>query len=120
MINRGGTKKIVRAAVIVIIASIVFGYAYFASRDYILGPQIIISEPMNGATVATSTVIIKGRALRIQDIVLNNRPILIDEKGNFTETLLLFPGYNVSLISAHDKFNRTIEYKLELVYQDKN
>lgn len=120
MINREGTKKIVRTAVIVILACIVLGYTYFASRDYILGPKIIISEPINGTTISTSTVIIKGQALRIQDIILNNRPILIDEKGNFSETLLLFPGYNVAVISAHDKFNRTIEYKLELVYQDKN
>lgn len=85
-----------------------------------LGPEIIIFEPRNGSTIATSTVLIRGQALRIQDISLNNRPILIDEQGNFSETLLLFPGYNVSLISAQDKFDRTIEYKLELVYQDKN
>jgi hypothetical protein len=55
----------------------------------------------------------------IQNITLNNKPLLIDKDGNFTETLLLFPGYNVSVISANDKFKRTTEYKMELVYQDK-
>ena len=119
MINREGTKKIVRTSITVLIVCIVLGYAYFASRDYILGPEILIFEPINGSTISTSTVKIKGQALRIQDITLNNRPLLIDEQGNFSETLLLFPGYNVSLISAQDKFDRTIEYKLELVYQDK-
>ncbi|MEK7463648.1 MAG: hypothetical protein AAB610_00805 [Patescibacteria group bacterium] len=119
MINREGTKKLVRSAVITIIVCIIIGYAYFATQDYILGPQITISEPANGSTISTSTVLLKGRALLIQNITLNNRPILIDEQGNFSEMLLLFPGYNVSLISARDKFDRTIEYKLELVYQDK-
>ena len=120
MINREGTKKILRTLILASIVCIVTGYAYFASRDYILGPRIVISEPINGSTHSTSTVLIRCQALRIQDITLNNRPILIDEQGNFSETLLLFPGYNVSLISAQDKFDRTIEYKLELVYQDKN
>lgn len=119
MINREGTKKLVRSTIITLIVCIVIGYTYFATRDYILGPQIIISEPVNGSTISTSTIHLKGQALRIQDITLNNRPILIDEQGNFSETILLFPGYNVSLISAQDKFDRTIEYKLELVYQDK-
>jgi hypothetical protein len=117
--NREGVKKILKVLTISLIVAIVVGYSYFASRDFILGPELIITEPVNGSTLSTSTVILKGQALRIQDITLNNRPILIDEQGNFTETILLFPGYNVSLISAQDKFDRTIEYKLELVYQDK-
>ncbi len=117
MINREGTKKIVRASIIGTVMLVILGYAYFGSREYINGPKIIITEPINGSTISTSTVTIKGRALHIQDITLNNRPVLIDEQGNFSETLLLFPGYNVSLISAHDKFKRIIEYKLELVYQ---
>jgi heat shock protein HtpX len=33
--------------------------------------------------------------------------------------LYVLPGYNVSVISANDKFKRTTEYKMELVYQDK-
>lgn len=118
MINREGTKKIVRTSIISTIILMVLGYAYFGSMDYINGPEIIISEPVNGSTISTSTVIIKGRALHIQNITLNNRPIIIDEHGNFSETLLLFPGYNISLFSANDKFKRTIEYKLELVYQE--
>lgn len=116
MINREGIKKIFRGSVFLIIGIIIISYAYFAIKDYVKGPEISIIEPINGSTISTSTVLIKGQALRIQDITLNNRPLLIDEQGNFSETLLLFPGYNVSLISAKDRFHRTIEYKLELVY----
>ena len=120
MINRDGVKKIIKLVFFTFIISIVLGYSYITFRDYIDGPQIIISEPLNGSTISTPTVQIVGKVLHIQDVKLNNRPILIDKQGNFKETLLLFPGYNVSVISAQDKFKRTIEYKLELVYQDKN
>lgn len=99
--------------------TIVILYSLFSFRDYIEGPEIIINEPVNGTTFSTSTVTIKGRVLRIQDVTLNNKPILIDTDGNFSEVLMLLPGYNVSVISAKDKFKRTIEYKLEFVYQDK-
>lgn len=118
MINREGTKKIIKASILLIISFVIIGYSYFASRDYIKGPEIIIFEPQNGSALSTSTVIVKGQALRIQEITFNNRPILIDEQGNFTETLLLFPGYNISVIYAKDKFDRSTEYKIELVYED--
>ncbi len=117
MNNREGTKKILKISIVSIVILVLISYALFASHSLISGPEIIVTEPVSGSTVNISSVIVKGIVLRIQDIKLNGRPILIDKEGNFSETLLLSPGYNVFLLSAEDKFNRTIEYKLELVYQ---
>ena len=119
MINREGTKKILKIVGITVAVLIVVGYGLFASNSFISGPEIVVTEPATGSVIATSTVIVKGTALRIQEITLNGRPIFVDENGNFSETVLLAKGYNVSLLSATDKFNRTTEYKLELVYKDK-
>lgn len=116
--NRDGIKKILKIGLFLIFISIVIVYSFFSFRDYISGPQIIIHEPINGSNISTSTVSLKGQALHIQNLTINNRPMVIDTEGNFEETLLLSPGYNVSVISANDKFKRTIEYKLELVYED--
>lgn len=117
MINRNGIKKILRAVIILIIILTVLGYAYFASHNFVNGPEIIVIEPKSGTSTTTSSIKIIGKALRIQDITLNGRPIIIDDKGNFDENLILAPGYNVSLLSAHDKFGRTTEYKIDLVYK---
>ncbi len=117
MINRDGIKRIIQITFIILLICIVAVYSYISFRDYISGPKIIVTEPVNGSTISTSTVKIQGQILHVQEISLNNRPLLIDKQGNFTETLLLFPGYNVSLFSAKDKFGRTTEYKLELVYK---
>jgi len=117
MINRDGTKKIIRIIIVSIIVLLILGYSVFESHSLIKGPEIIIQEPLSGSTVSTSSIQIIGKALRIQEILLNGRPILIDKEGNFSEALLLAPGYNASLIQAKDKFNRTIEYKIELVYK---
>lgn len=118
MITRQATKKIITLGVFLIITLSIFGYIYFAFRDYISGPELLIKSPENGATLFAPSTIIKGQGLRIKDISLNGRPLLIDEEGNFEESLLLFPGYNVALLSAVDRFGRTIEYKLELVYEN--
>ena len=118
MFNREGTKKLITGIIIFCTIFIVVGYALFESHSFISGPEIIILEPAPGSTISTSSVMVKGMAMRIQDITLNGRPILIDKEGNFSEIVLLHPGYNASLFSAKDKFDRTTEYKLELVYQD--
>jgi hypothetical protein len=120
MINRDGIQKILKISIFTIVILAVLIYIYHTFSSYIKGPQIIIKYPENGSMVSTSTISIQGQVLHIKDVYINNRPIRIDTDGNFTEDLLLFPGYNVSVISAKDKFNRITEYKLELVYQDKN
>ncbi len=116
MINRESTKNILKFGSIILGSIIIIGYALFESYDFIKGPNIMIFEPSNGSSISTSTVLVRGQATRIKDLYINNKPILIDREGNFDETILLAPGYNISLLSAQDRFKRTIEYKLELVY----
>jgi hypothetical protein len=120
MINREGNQKLLKFALFAGVTLIVLLYIYSASKDFIKGPRIIVNYPENGSTISTSTIVVKGQVFHIQDITINGRPIQIDTNGNFLEPLLLFPGYNVSVISAKDRFKRITEYKLELVYQDKN
>jgi hypothetical protein len=114
--NRGTTKKIFIAAVIVIIAAGLLYFIYLTSRAYVSGPSIVIIEPANYSAFSTSTTTIIGVAKRVQDITLDGRPITIDDKGNFSETILLMPGYNIETIAAHDQFGHTTEKRLELVY----
>lgn len=115
--TRYGTKKIVRIIYFTVIVVIVLGYGVFASHDFILGPTITISEPANGTSFDHPDIKIKGVVRRIQDITLNSRSITIDEKGNFSETVLLAPGYNIFELRARDRFGRTTDDRLELVYK---
>lgn len=117
MLTRYGTKKIVRRLIFTFIILLIAGYALFASHDFILGPSLSLSEPTNGASFTTPSIRIKGIVRRIQDISLNGRSITIDDKGNFNEPALLAPGYNVFELVARDKFGRSKDYRLELVYK---
>ncbi len=117
MINREGTKKIIKISIIFLFSIIILGYAFFTSYNFLAGPKISIYEPLQNSVINSQSVIIKGTATRIKDINMNGKPVIVDKDGNFEEILLLSPGYNSTLFSAKDRFNRTTEYKLELVYK---
>jgi hypothetical protein len=99
------------------------GYSYFASYTLRGGPTIKITTPGNGmkpikgiiyASVSTSTVIVTGVAQRVRSISINGRPIVVDEAGNFSQPVALFPGYNVETLVGQDAFGHTTSVELEI------
>ncbi len=104
--------KIVLSA---IAALFILGYAYLRMGNLINGPSIVLSAPQNGATVATSLIRIEGAAKNSAALTLNGRAIFMNETGEFTEEILLAPGYNALEIRAADKFGRTATEKIEVV-----
>jgi len=110
-------KLIFKTLIIAVFVIIILGYSVFQAQKIIKGPQIAVSSPINGSLVAASSVSITGVAKNISDISLDGRPIFIDESGNFSEKLLLYPGYNVIKLKAQDKFGAVTEKNIELVYR---
>jgi hypothetical protein len=116
MITRYGIHRLLKIGVYTLLALVVVGYALFTTSDLIKGPSITVSEPVNGSTFSSPNIRIKGVVKRIQEITLNGRAITIDDQGNFSEAVLLAPGYNAFLITAKDKFGRSEDVRLQLVY----
>ncbi len=112
---RASPNILIKGGIAVFIALIVIGYAYFATKDYIAGPQISITSPLNGSTVSNPLIEVVGTTKNISFISLNDRPIFVDEKGNFKEKLLLYPGYNIMSVKAEDRYKRTVEKTIELI-----
>jgi len=109
--------SILKILLVVMVAGLIVTYTYYKTRDFIHGPVVIITSPVNGTTVNDSLVEIVGEAKRIAYISINDRQIFTNEEGNFKEKLLLFPGYNIISIKVSDKFDRNIEESLEIVYR---
>ncbi len=85
--------------------------------NYATGPKITVTSPPNGAAVSESLISIDGQAKNTKIITLNDRPIVVDEKGNFSEKILLSYGYNVLELKAEDKFGKKTEQELQIVYK---
>ena len=91
---------------------LIVSYALWRSFNYARGPAIVLSEPTNFQTITSTTTHVIGQVARANTITLNGRPVTIDERGNFDETILVFPGTNFLTLEARDQFERIIDTKV--------
>lgn len=106
---------ILRSVIVVLILSVIGGYALYESRNIINGPLLSLEEPQNGFSTSNPSIEVTGKAQNISSISINDRKITVDESGRFKEKILLSLGYNVIKISVYDKFGREKERLMELV-----
>lgn len=99
-------------------AIIIVAYSFFQAQKILVGPVINVSTPQNGATYNQTLIEITGQAKNIAYINLDDRQMYTDKDGNFSEKLLLSPGYNVVKLDAWDKFGKQTEKKLQLVLKE--
>jgi len=114
-------KKIVKIAGISLFFLLIIIYAFFRSKDVLLGVKIrnveIDGAPIqSGATITANSMEITGNARNAVDLTLDGREISIDQAGNFDEPIALLPGYNIINIRAQDKFGHTDEKNYQLMH----
>ena len=113
--TRTSLLRLIKIIAALVIAGIIIGYAIWRSLNYARGPDIVITMPVNGSTVTAATTTVSGRAVRINNLTLNGNPIFIDEAGNFSEVIIVFPGINRLTVVGHDQFERETEVHLEII-----
>jgi hypothetical protein len=102
--------------IFLLIASVV--YAYIQSRNLIYGPSITILSPADGSNLDNPVVTLRGTVKNVAELSLNDRRIYPNEKGDFTETLVLPSGYTIISIKAADKFGKKTEQTLSLTVNE--
>jgi hypothetical protein len=89
-----------------LLAIVILGYGLFEARRIIDGPVVVIYTPANGSATSTTGVLISGNAQNISFLSINDKPSFTDQKGNFSETLSIPPGFAVLTVAATDRFGR--------------
>lgn len=90
-------------------------YAYYEARGLLYGPSINIPSEI---TVSKDPfVTISGTAERIAELSMDGKPVPVTESGVFEEPYLLATGYNRIVLQARDKYGRTRERIIEIIYQ---
>lgn len=94
---------------------ILAAYAYYEAHGVLEGPVITIS----GRAMETSQPLIRiqGKAERIASLSMNGTAISVSENGEFDEPYLLAPGYNRIVLDARDKYGKTSERVIEIIYR---
>lgn len=115
--SRRETKFYLKTITIVLFLVVLFGYGIFEIWNYATGPKITVASPPNGSAVSESLITIDGQGKNTKEITLDDRPIVVDEQGNFSEKILLSYGYNVLKLKAEDRFGKKTEQELQIVYK---
>ena len=90
-----------------ILITLVFAsYILFQARFLILGPQVSIDSPRDGEAVSSPLLTISGRGSNIAWISLNDRQIFTDEKGLWSEKLIVAQGLSIMTVRVVDRFGR--------------
>jgi len=114
-------KKIIKIGGVAVFFILIFAYAFFTSRNLILGVKIkdvnMGGQPVeSGATIKEEVINLYGNAKNAVNLTLNGREISVDQGGNFKETVALSSGYNIINIRAQDKFGFVDEKNYKLMH----
>lgn len=112
--------KLIKILATSIVVLLIIAFAVWRSLNYARGPHITIEQPTNGSEITTSYITIIGRVERSTNLLINDSAINIDEKGNFTDDIVIFPGVNIITVTARDQFGRSTEDQLTLVGKDRS
>jgi hypothetical protein len=97
--------------------AVVIGYGFLKAKLFIEGPQVLVSTPLDGIVVNNPLITVSGTAKNIAHLSLDGGKIFTDEIGTFHESRLLSYGYNTVTVSALDKFGRSTEKTLRIMYK---
>jgi Glucodextranase, domain B len=114
-LTRTKTIRVLKIVGIILFVGCIVAYAIWRSLNYTRGPRIDVFEPLNGSSIASSTVTIRGRALRVNSLSLNGQTLSVDEQGNFNQVVIIFPGINKLTFAAEDQFGRNTSTELDIV-----
>ena len=109
-------KKIVKIAGLSVFFILIIAYAFFISKDLILGVKIKNVNIVDGATIKEDAAKLIGNAKNAINLTLDGREISVDQTGNFNETIALLPGYNIISIRAQDKFGYVDEKNYKIMH----
>ncbi len=93
-------------------------YSLFQARFLIIGPHISVSSPTDGETVQSSVVNLVGSAQNISYISVDDRPIFVNEKGEFSEKLIAPEGLSIITLRAKDRFGRETQKQIRIIYNN--
>jgi hypothetical protein len=117
MTARFKIRKILKVTAWVVSISIVIGYGTWKALILLQGPHITIEYPQNGTVVSDPFIEVRGNAKNISFITLNGSRIYLDTGGTFKERTLLSYGYNVITTEAVDRFGRSVQDNVEIIYK---
>lgn len=100
------TPKIIIVSTILLVVAASFVYLYIEVNNFVSKPRLNVIKPADGAVVTGSSTHVTGIAEKDALVFINEQPVLVSEKGEFSEDVGLKSGLNVINVKARSKFNK--------------
>lgn len=102
---------------LVLLALIV--YLLFQYRYAIINPPLTITQPLEQQVIGSESVTVAGTTDPNASIFINGKPIIVEENGEFTETISVFPGVQTISIVSVNKFKRETKEERRIIVKEK-
>lgn len=100
------TPKIITLIFVSIIVLGSFIYLYNEVNNFVSFPRLVILSPSDGSSVEGNSIHLVGVAEKDALVFINDQPTLVNEKGEFSQDIVLKNGLNNIIIRAMNKFNK--------------
>ena len=108
--KKEGTSKKIRVGRSVILTFGVFIliilFIFFQFKDAVFSPSLIVNEPQENQTVFSQDLQVKGVADPNSTVYVEDQLVSIDDSGNFTKIITVFPGKTSIDIKALNRFGK--------------
>lgn len=99
-------KNIGNILLIVLSCIVLLVYIFFQYRYAIFNPFLNVYSPSSMAKIHSVDVVVKGKTDPSVTLYINNNVISINNKGYFSQTIVLFPGEQQIVVQAVNSFGR--------------
>jgi len=108
-------KTVIRNTAFLGFSLFIVFYAVLKTRDIARGVDLQVIGIQNGFKYKGEVLEISGNAKNSKHLLVNGREVYIDILGDFYDTLVLLPGYNIIAISAEDRFGKVTRQNFEII-----
>ena len=98
--------KIIKNIIITILILICVSYLVYYINNIISPPKIFIIYPQKDQIIKKNNITITGETEPEINITINNKKILLSDKGNFSKNINLNRGVNVITIIGQKKYSK--------------
>jgi len=83
-----------------------FFYLYREASSLTAYPRLVIMEPSDGEIIEERITNVKGVTDKDAQAFINNQPVLVNDKGEFSENVELQEGVNVIIVKSKSKLDK--------------
>lgn len=101
-------RKILLILVLLTLTLSVLVYGTYKALPIILGPKIELTSPHPNEIAEGTTMEVSGHVYRAKQLTVNSIPTAFTETGEFYTKIAIYPGENILIVEATDRFGRVV------------